>query len=269
VVTPSGSILAKNQCIRYPTGENKLKKGESVVQLLRATPVLEFRRRWPDMDNNKTTSMFFRMVAALLLACALAAAAAGAADPAGVLRPVTERDHLRGDPQAPAKIIEFSDTECPLCKRQHPTLQRLVQDYQGMVAWVYRHRPIDAIHPRARKEAEATECAAELGGHDSFWAYLDRLFEITPSNDQLDPAELPRIAVYVGLDRNQFEQCLKSGRHARRVEEDVAEANAAGTPGAPFSVVVAPNGRTFPVAGAQTYESWELIIGIALEQKGP
>jgi protein-disulfide isomerase len=208
------------------------------------------------MNNNSTTAVILRLIATLLVAGALAAGAAGAAERAGVIRPVTDRDHVRGDPQAPVKIVEFSDTECPLCKRQHPTLQRLVQDYQGMVAWVYRHRPIDAIHPRARKEAEATECAAELGGHDSFWAYLDRLFEITPST-------------HVGLDRNPFEQCLKSGRHAQRVAEDVAEANAAGVPGAPFSVVVAPNGKTFPVAGAQTYESWELVVGIALEQKGP
>jgi protein-disulfide isomerase len=221
------------------------------------------------MNNNSTTAVILRVIATLLVAGALAAGAAGAAERAGVIRPVTDRDHVRGDPQAPVKIVEFSDTECPLCKRQHPTLQRLVQDYQGMVAWVYRHRPIDAIHPRARKEAEATECAAELGGHDSFWAYLDRLFEITPSNNRLDPAELPRIATHVGLDRNPFEQCLKSGRHAQRVAEDVAEANAAGVPGAPFSVVVAPNGKTFPVAGAQTYESWELVVGIALEQKGP
>lgn len=221
------------------------------------------------MNNNLTAAVILRVIATMLVAGALAAGAARAGEPPGAIRPVTDRDHVRGDPQAPVKIVEFSDTECPLCKRQHPTLQRLVQDYQGMVAWVYRHRPIEAIHPRARKEAEATECAAELGGHDRFWAYLDRLFEITPSNDRLDPAELPRIATHVGLDRNQFEQCLKSGRHAQRVAEDVAEANAAGVPGAPFSVVVAPNGRTFPVAGAQTYESWELVVGIALEQKGP
>jgi len=218
------------------------------------------------MDNRKTTSLFLQVITTFLLAGALAA---GAAEPAGAIRPVTDRDHIRGDPQAPVKIIEFSDTECPSCKRLHLTLQRLTQEHQGTVAWVYRHRPIETLHPRALKEAEATECAAELGGHEKFWAYLDRLFEITSSNDQLDPAELPRIATQVGLDRNEFERCLKSGRHAQRVTEDVAEAKAAGDSGAPFSVVVAPNGRTFEVAGAQPYESWELVLAIALEQKGP
>lgn len=218
--------------------------------------------------NNKTETVVLRVIATFLLAGALGVGAVQAAESPRAIRPVTDHDHVRGDPQAPVKIVEFSDTECPACKRQHPTLRRLVENYQGMVAWVYRHRPIDHLHPRARKEAEAAECAAELGGHGKFWAYLDRLFEITPSNDGLDPAELPRIAIHVGLDRNQFEQCLESGRQAQRVAEDVAEADASGAAGAPFSVVVAPNGRTFPVAGAQTYESWGLVVGIALEQKG-
>ena len=176
-----------------------------------------------------------RLTAALaagLLAAGLAAAQQPAprqpvSDAGEFLRPVSARDHIRGDPAAPVKVIEFGDTECPLCKRFHPTLTRLVREYPGKVAWVFRHYPIDEIHPKARKEAEATECAAELGGNDKFWAYLDRLYEITPSNDKLDPAELPRIAAHVGLDRAAFTRCLASGRHAARVEEDVDDALAA------------------------------------------
>ena len=101
---------------------------------------------------------------------------------------------------------------------------------------MFRHFPIVEIHPKAPKEAEATECAAELGGEAKFWAYLDRLYEITPSNNRLDPAELPRIAQHVGLTRAPFEQCLKSGRHAARVAADVADALASGAPGTPYSV---------------------------------
>lgn len=183
------------------------------------------------------------------------------------LRPVTPRDHLRGSPDAPVKIVEFSDTECPMCKRFHPTLKRIVAEYPGKVAWVYRHFPIDEIHPKARKEAEATECAAELGGNAKFWAYLDRLFEITPSNDKLDPAELPRIAEYVGLHRAKFEQCLQSGRHAQRVADDLDDALAAGGQGTPYSVVVAPNGRKFAILGAQPYATVKLVVEIALQQK--
>lgn len=183
------------------------------------------------------------------------------------IRPVTQRDHIRGDPDAPVKIIEFSDTECPMCRRFHPALKRIVAEYPGKVAWVYRHFPIDDIHPRARKEAEATECAAELGGNAKFWAYLDRLFEITPSNNRLDPAQLQRIAEYVGLDRAKFEQCLQSGRHAQRVQDDLDDAFAAGGQGTPHTVVVAPNGRKFAILGAQPYASVKLVVDIALQQK--
>jgi protein-disulfide isomerase len=186
----------------------------------------------------------------------------------GIVEPVvTARDHLRGNPAAPVKLIEFADTECPLCKRFHPTLKRLVNDYRGQVAWVFRHFPIAEIHPKAPKEAEATECAAELGGEAKFWAYLDRLYEITPSNNRLDPAELPRIAQHVGLERAPFEQCLRSGRHAARVAADVADALAAGAPGTPYTVIVAPNGKAYEVVGNQPYEALRLVIDIALQQK--
>jgi protein-disulfide isomerase len=185
----------------------------------------------------------------------------------GIVEPVTARDHLRGNPAAPVKLIEFADTECPLCKRFHPTLKRVVEDYHGQVAWVFRHFPIAEIHPRAPKEAEASECAAGLGGEAKFWEYLDRLYEITPSNNRLDPAELPRIAQHVGLERASFGQCLASGRHAARVAANVADAQAAGAPGTPYTVIVAPNGKTYEVVGNQPVEVLKLVIDIALTQK--
>jgi len=215
-------------------------------------------------SNPHRTAIRLFLAAAVL---ALAVPAGAQEEMAGIMEPVTPRDHIRGNPAAPVKLVEFADTECPLCKRFHPALQRVVDDYPGKVAWVFRHFPIAEIHPKAPKEHEATECAAELGGEAAFWAYLDRLYAITPSNDRLDPAELPRIAQHVGLDRAPFEQCLRSGRHAARVAEDVADALAAGAPGTPYSVIVAPNGRTYAVVGAQPYAALRLVIDIALEQK--
>ena len=215
-------------------------------------------------SNPHRTAIRLFLAAAVL---ALAVPAGAQEEMAGIMEPVTPRDHIRGNPAAPVKLVEFADTECPLCKRFHPALQRVVDDYPGKVAWVFRHFPIAEIHPKAPKEHEATECAAELGGEAAFWAYLDRLYAITPSNDRLDPAELPRIAQHVGLDRAPFEQCLRSGRHAARVAEDVADALAAGAPGTPYSVIVAPNGRIYAVVGAQPYAALRLVIDIALEQK--
>ena len=72
------------------------------------------------------------------------------------------------------------------------------------------------------------------GSNEKFWAYLDHLYEITPSNNNLDPAELPRIAEYVGLNRAKFEQCLQSGKYAQRVAEDLADALAVDGQGRPI-----------------------------------
>lgn len=183
------------------------------------------------------------------------------------LIPVSASDHVRGNSNAPVKIVEYSDTECPFCKRFHDTMKQVMDNEgkQGKVAWVYRHFPLDQLHSKARKEAEATECAAELGGNDKFWAYLDRLMEITPANNGLDPAELPKIAQYVGLDTGKFNECLASGRYAKKIEEHVQNAAATGGNGTPWSIVVAKNGEKYPLSGAQPYESIKALIEQALK----
>lgn len=185
------------------------------------------------------------------------------------IRPVTAQDHILGNPDAPVKVVEFSDTECPFCKRFHSTMKQVVAEYgeNGQVAWVYRHFPIDAIHPKARKEAEAAECANELGGNEKFWAYLDRIYEITPSNNNLDPKDLPEIAAYVGLDKVRFSQCLNSGKYAQHVADDLRDAQNSGGRGTPWSIVIAPNGKTIPLSGAQPYPAVKQLIDLALQEK--
>jgi protein-disulfide isomerase len=108
------------------------------------------------------------------------------------LDPVTEKDHISGDTKAELVIIEYSDPECPFCKRFHETMTQVMSEYgkAGKVAWVYRHFPLDAIHSKARKEAEAIECAGELGGNEKLWEYVNTLYKITPANNQLDPTLL-------------------------------------------------------------------------------
>jgi protein-disulfide isomerase len=116
------------------------------------------------------------------------------------MTPVTAADHIRGNIGAKVTIVEYSDLECPFCKIFHATLKQIMSEHtDGSVAWVYRHYPLDSLHPRARKEAEASECAFAQGGNDKFWAYIDRVYEITTSNNTLDPLELPMIASYIGL----------------------------------------------------------------------
>lgn len=148
-------------------------------------------------------------------------------------------DHIRGNPDAPIILIEYSDTECPFCKTFHNTLKQLMENYgkAGSFAWAYRHFPLTQLHPKAPKEAEALECAGEQGGNAKFWEYIDALFIATPSNNGLDPSELPRIAERVGLAKNLFNECLTSGKQSTRVQKEYSEAASAGGNGTPFSIL--------------------------------
>ena len=191
---------------------------------------------------------------------------------AGV-KPVDSEDHIIGDPAAPVKVVEFSDFECPFCKRFHRTMKRVMDEYgkDGRVAWVYRHYPLDSLHSKARKEAQAAECAGELDGNNAFWAFADRLFEVTPSNDRLDLAMLPRIADEIGLDRAKFEACLRGdargGKYAGHIEADFQDAVTSGGNGTPYTLVITPNGTIFPINGAQPYAAVRSIIELALKEK--
>lgn len=162
------------------------------------------------------------------------------------LKAVDASDHIRGNPNAPVMLVEYSDTECPFCKSFQGTMQKLMDEYgkNGSLAWVYRHFPLDQIHPKTRKEAEGAECAAELGGNIGFWNYLDRIFEITPSNNGLDAAEIPKIAAYEKLDAKKFADCLASGKYADTVQKDYEDGARAGATGTPFSVLMLRNALT-------------------------
>jgi len=188
---------------------------------------------------------------------------------AATMRPVsTGRDHIRGNSAAPVTLIEYSDFECPFCKSFHPTVKKLVDESGGRVRWVYRHFPLDEIHSKARKEAAASECAAELGGNDAFWKFADRFYELTPSNNRTDiDAVLPRIAREIGIERTRFASCLASGRHDRRVAEDLQDATASGGRGTPWSIIVSKSGKTYPLSGAQPYASVKQLIELALQEK--
>lgn len=183
------------------------------------------------------------------------------------MRPVSAEDHILGNPNADVIIVEYSDTECPFCKQFHTTMRRVMSEYgtNGKVAWVYRHFPIDQLHPKARKEAEATECANELGGSEKFWQYTNLLYDTTTSNNTLDPAKLPEMAKTVGLDVKAFNACLSSGKYADKVEADYQDAITAGGQGTPNSILITKDGTKTVIEGAQPYENLKNIIDAVLQ----
>jgi len=168
------------------------------------------------------------------------------------IRPVDpKRDHIKGKTDAPLTIIEYSDFECPFCKRFHPTVSKLLENNPDKLRWVYRHFPLGFHDPGATKQAEATECVAELGGNDKFWAFSDEIYKRTKSNGKGFPLEnLKGLAIEQGIDGDAFEKCLSSGKFADKVQEDIANGKKIGVSGTPAAFILNSKGEMRFVAGA-------------------
>lgn len=176
---------------------------------------------------------------------------------ASSIRAVDENDHIFGNPDAPVTIVEFSDYECPFCSRLHPTLERIVAESDGEVRWVYRHFPLNSIHPQATPAAIAAECVARLGGNDAFWDFSQTLFD---NQRALGSSLYVREAIALGIDEATFNSCLNDASVVQRVQQDFDEAVAAGGRGTPFSVIVSASGEFFPFSGALPYEQLAPIV---------
>jgi len=181
--------------------------------------------------------------------------------------PISEKDHILGNPSASIKIIEYSDTECPYCKVFHQTMRQLVSLYPDKIAWVFRHFPLTNIHPKAFKEAIATECVTRQGGNDAFWKYLDKIFEITPSNNKLDPSQLTIIAKNIGMDEAKFKECLSSSRYDDLINSQSQNAQEAGAQGTPYSVFISPKGVIQVIDGAYPLSELKQFVEGALNEK--
>ena len=177
-------------------------------------------------------------------------------NPAVKVDPVTDSDHVRGSRDAKIALIEYSDFECSYCLMFHPTAQQVVDEYDGQVMWVYRHFPLDSIHPKAQKYGEATECAAKLGGEDKFWELGETLFEeATPL------ADLGELAGSLGLDQNAFTECLDSDEMADVVKEQAISGAKAGVRGTPGNILLnTETGEAQLVSGAVPFGTLKSAI---------
>ncbi len=182
---------------------------------------------------------------------------------------VKSDDYVWGNPQAPVKLVLFTDLECPFCKRFDATLNTVMDTYgkDGKLAIVYRHFPLTNIHKKALPEAQALECAGKLGGNEAFWKFVSRIFSVTTSNDGLDPKELPNIASFVGLNTKDFNACVANNNFADKIQKQQQDGVKIGVQGTPHSVVVAQNGKTFVINGAQDVTGVTSIIDTALTEK--
>lgn len=178
-------------------------------------------------------------------------------------------EFVYGNEKADYVLVEYSDTECPYCKVFHNTVKSIVDNSNGKIAWVYRHYPL-SFHPKAPKEAEAIECAGELGGKEKFFAYIDKIFEITPSNNGLDETDLPNIAEAIGLNKEKFNECLSSGRQKVKVDSDTKEGRKYKVEGTPYTFITKKDGNKLETLetlnGALPEESVKELLDILTTQ---
>jgi protein-disulfide isomerase len=154
----------------------------------------------------------------------------------------------RGPENARITIVEFSDFQCPFCRRVLPTIEQVLAKYPEDVRVVYRNFPLGG-HARARPAAEAALCADE---QDGFWPYHDLLFA---NPRQLDDEDLLRYANEMELDAERFEKCLKEHRFASQVEADMMEGQQAGVTGTPSFFVNGIN-----ISGAKPADDFFQLI---------
>lgn len=175
---------------------------------------------------------------------------------------VDDKDHILGNKDAEITIIEYSDFQCPFCSRFHPTLQQMVDDYDGKVRWVYRHFPL-SFHEEAESAAEAAECAGE---QNKFWEYGDALVE---NQSSLGEDLYKKLATDLGLNTSQFDACRTSDKYLEKIASDAAEGAAAGITGTPGSFIFKTDAKGTDTAGvikgAQSASAVKSVIDALLK----
>lgn len=176
-------------------------------------------------------------------------------------------DPVLGDKNAPLTLIEFSDYECPFCKRSFDqVLTELKKNYidTGKVKLVFRDLPL-SFHANAHKEAQAAECVRDQGGDETYFKYHDQIFERTTSNGTgLALNQLPVIAKSLNLDVAVFQQCLDSNKYKAEVDNDLADAARVGASGTPTYFIGQSsndgiiNGKV--IIGAQPFSAFKAVI---------
>ena len=167
------------------------------------------------------------------------------AAPSQAVKAVVATDHLRGNKNAKVTMIEYSDFECPFCKRFQPSIDQALKDFPNDVRLVYRQFPLRSIHQSAEKAAESSECAAKLGGDGAFWKMHDKLIDATTLSVDI----MKGFAKDIGLNQAKFNDCLDKGDTVSGIDASLNEGGAAGVEGTPSTFV---NGKI--LSGAVPYD---------------
>lgn len=173
-------------------------------------------------------------------------------------------DPVKGNPNAPITMIEFSDFQCPFCAKFHTTtLPQIQKNYidPGKLKFVYRDLPIQSIHPNAVPAALAAECADDQG---MFWQYHDKLFQNQVQWQNLDAINIANIlkqyATEFDLEMSDFNECLDSAKHLDEINKDLLDGSSYGVTGTPGFFIGNEKIGFIKLSGAQPYSVFERAI---------
>ncbi len=172
---------------------------------------------------------------------------------------LTADTYVKGDKAAQILWIEYSDLECPFCKRLHDSgaIKNLEAKYGSKLALAFKHYPLP-FHPQAMPAAQAAECVGEAGGSAKYFAFVESIFtKGTPSQDVIDAA-----VKEVGLNAATIKKCVDSGKFKARVDTHMAEGSTKfGVNGTPGNVLInTKTGKYEVVSGAQPEANFDAAI---------
>lgn len=184
-----------------------------------------------------------------------------------VVPPINERDYVRGNPNAPIVMIEYSDYECPFCKEYHSVMSQIMDEYgvTGKIAWVYRQFPLAQLHPNATKLSEAGLCVGEIAGNTAFWNFTDLIFNSRDIDAPTNITKLPQYVAEVGVDQTAYVECINSGRMEASVLASAEEGFRIGARGTPYTILMVGDQEAV-IDGAKPYEVVKAIVQNLIDQ---
>lgn len=162
-------------------------------------------------------------------------------------REFKDEEFLSGNKNKKIILVEYSDLECPYCKKFHSeTIPKILEKYKDKIGLAYRHFPL-TIHPKALKESEATLCVRSIGGNTAYANYINKIFENTQGNNSLDYNLLPKFASELNIDITKWNNCMATSTYKEQVQNDLNDGLQVGVQGTPNTFVLIKNGEEYKI----------------------
>lgn len=153
---------------------------------------------------------------------------------------IKEGAYILWNSDAEITFVEYSDLECPFCKKLHSagTIGKILDTYEWKVNFIFKHFPLD-FHPMAQMEAEAAECVWELAGDKVYHNFIEEIFKNSETNGKSYTKEsISDLAGTIGLDKNKVLSCIESGKYTQKVKDQMAEWAEFGVTWTPWNVII-------------------------------